>query len=106
MLFQMSAGAIAMARWLLPIPGAGSQFPHQEFVNGRVGEVVDVLGEWKLGDAELIANGAGLLLGDLRLQEFTDDARRFVLPLDSIARDLVAGAAHLHAQQCGCGEYG
>src|SRR5690606_27026361 len=30
--------------------GAGGQFPHQRFIDGRVGEVevVDVLGEWQL----------------------------------------------------------
>ncbi len=40
--------------------GAGSQLPHQGFIDRRIGEVeiVDVLGEGQLGDAELVANGA------------------------------------------------
>lgn len=45
----------------------------------RRSEVVDVLGERQLGDTELIANGACLLLG------VSDDARRFVLPIDAVA---------------------
>ncbi|MDT4868427.1 hypothetical protein FQZ97_1033890 [compost metagenome] len=76
--------------------GAGSQLPYQGLIDRRIveGEVVDVLGERQLGDAELVANGAGLLLGDLRLQEIADDARRFVLSLDAVSHDLVVSAAH------------
>lgn len=61
---------------LISDEGAGSQLSHQGFIGGRIGEVevvdvevVDVLGERQLGDAELVANGACLRLGDLRLQE-------------------------------------
>ncbi len=76
--------------------GAGSQFPHQGFIDRCIGEVeiVDVLCERQLGDAELVANGAGLLLGDLRLQKVADDARRFMLPFDAVAHDLVVSTTH------------
>ncbi|NVD41769.1 hypothetical protein HT585_23140 [Ensifer sp. HO-A22] len=54
----------------------GGQFPNQRLIDGRIGEVevVDILGERQLGDAELVANGAGLLLGDIRLEETAEDA--------------------------------
>lgn len=41
------------------------------FIDGRVGEVeaVDVFCQRQFGDAELVADGPGLSLGDLRLQE-------------------------------------
>ena len=41
------------------------------FIDGRVGEVevVDVFCQRQFGDAELVADGPGLFLGDLRLQE-------------------------------------
>lgn len=76
--------------------GAGGQFPHQDFIDGRVGEVevVDVFCQRQLGNTELVVNGPGLFLGDLRLQEVADDARWFVLPPDAIAHDLVVGAAY------------
>ena len=58
--------------------GACCQFADQGFIDRRVGkaEVVDVLGQRQLGDAQLVADRACLLLGDLRLQEVPDDARR------------------------------
>ncbi len=61
----------------------GGQFAHQGFIDGRVGEVevVNVFCQRPLGDAELVADRACLLLSDLRLQEITDDARWFVLRL-------------------------
>ncbi|MNT46366.1 hypothetical protein D3C72_1830030 [compost metagenome] len=76
--------------------GAGGQFSDQGFINGRVCkiEVVNVLCQRQFGDGELVANGACLFLGDLRLQEVPDNMRRFVLPFDPIAHDLVVGAAH------------
>jgi hypothetical protein len=47
--------------------GSGRQVADKAFIDGRVGEVevVDVLCERELGDAELVADGARLLLGDL-----------------------------------------
>ena len=49
--------------------GSGRQVADKAFIDGRVGEVevVDVLCERQLGDAELVADGARLLLGDLGL---------------------------------------
>jgi len=72
------------------------QIAHQAFVHRRAGEVevLDVLGQRQLGDGELVADRARLLLGDLRLQQVTDDALRLVLALDAVANDLVICAAH------------
>ncbi len=55
--------------------GAGGQFPHQDFIDGLVGEVevVDVFCQRQLGNTELVANGPGLFFGDLRLQKVTDN---------------------------------
>lgn len=76
--------------------GFGGQIADKAFIDGRVGEVkvVDVLCERQFGDAELVADGARLLLGDLGLQKIANDARRLMLPFDAVAHDLVIGAAH------------
>jgi len=75
---------------------AGGQFPDEPLVDRGVGkiELLDVLGQRQLGHGQLVADRAGLLLGDLRLQQVADDARRFMPALDAIAHDLVIGAAH------------
>jgi hypothetical protein len=76
--------------------GSGGQVADKAFIDGRVGkvEVVDILGERQLGDAELVADGAGLLLGYLGLQKIANDTRRLMMALDAVAHDLVIGAAH------------
>ncbi|CAM3906556.1 hypothetical protein AGRA671_28665 [Agrobacterium radiobacter] len=81
---------------LLGEEGSCRKLAHEPFVDRRVGEVevVDVLGQRQLGDGDLVFDGARLLLGDLRLKQVADDARRFVLPLDAGGHDLVIGAAH------------
>ncbi|MDH6235070.1 hypothetical protein M2281_005692 [Mesorhizobium soli] len=65
--------------------GAGSKLPDQGFIDGSVGKLEVVLGEWQFGDAQLVSDRPGLLLGDLGLQEIADDTRRLVLALDPIA---------------------
>jgi len=57
-------------------------------------EVVEVLGEWKLGDGELVPDRARLLLADLGVEQITDDALRLVLAFDSSGHDLVEGGLH------------
>lgn len=86
---------------LLGEEGPGCELAHQAFVDRRVGEVevVDVLGQRQLGDGDLVFDGARLLLGDLRLKQVTDDARRFVLSLDAGGHDLVIGATHAEQLQ-------
>jgi hypothetical protein len=81
---------------------AGGQIAHQALIDRCAGEVerVDVLGQRQLGDGHLVADGPGLFLGDLGLQEVADDAGRFVLALDACGHDLVIGAAHPVELQC------
>ena len=57
-------------------------------------EVVQILDQRQFGDGELIADRAGLLLGNLGLQQIADNAGRLMLPLDARGHDLVIGAAH------------
>ena len=88
----MQARAIAMARWVLPGAGAADQHEialvREEFAAGEVAhqglvdrraveaEVVDVLGQRQLGDRDLIADRARLLLGDLGREQVADDCGR------------------------------
>src|SRR4029078_1758840 len=57
-------------------------------------EVFDVLGEWKLGGAELVLDRPRLLLADLGGAQIADDALGFVLALDRGRHDLVEGGLH------------
>src|SRR4029078_8542705 len=57
-------------------------------------EVFDVLGEWKLGDGELVLDRSRLLLADLGGEQIADDALGFVLALDRGRHDLVEGGLH------------
>jgi hypothetical protein len=70
----MQARAIAMARWLLPVPVPSmSALPRNERPSGRIsnersidwraGEVVEVFGERQLCRRELVFDRARLLLG-------------------------------------------
>ena len=86
----MQLRAMAMARWVFA--GAGPADQHGiallgdeatagEVVDERLvdrrafePEVVDILGEWQLGDGELVLDRACLLLADLGVEQITDDA--------------------------------
>lgn len=72
------------------------QLAHEALVDGRHGEVelLDVLGQRQLGDRHLVADRTRLLLGDLGLEQVSDDPRWLVLALDAVRHDLVIGAAH------------
>src|SRR5262245_3172230 len=51
-------------------------------------EVGDILGEWQLGDGELVLDRPGLLLVDLGVEQVANDALWFVLSLDGGRHDL------------------
>jgi hypothetical protein len=55
---------------------AASEVIHERLVDRRAHEleVVEVLGEWQLGDGELVLDRACLLLADLGVEQITDDA--------------------------------
>src|SRR4029078_3025404 len=62
-------------------------------------EVFDVLGEWELGDGELVLDRSRLLLADLGGEQIADDALGFVLALDRGRHDLFEGGIHALARQ-------
>jgi hypothetical protein len=75
---------------------AASQVVDQRLVDRRALEleVVEVFGEWQLGDGELVLDRARLLLTDLGIEQIADDALRFVLAFDGRSHDLVEGGLH------------
>ena len=101
---------MAMARWVLPVPvppirttlrWSATKLPVARSLTrpSLIGVPVksncfDVLGQRQLGDGHLVADGSGLLLGDLGLQQVTHDPGRLMLALDAGGHDLVIGAAH------------
>src|ERR1700712_5718117 len=72
------------------------QIADQRLVDRRVAkqEVIDILGQWQLGDRDLVSNGPCLLLADLGGQQITDNAGRFMLALGRHSDDLVIGGLH------------
>ena len=106
----MQARAIAMARWVLPVPvpptsttlrwwarnSPVGEVAHQGLVDRRAreGELVDVLGERQLGDGDLVLDRARLLLGDLGLEQIADDRLWLVGALHGRLDDLVEGGLH------------
>ena len=106
----MQLRAMAMARWVLPVPvpptsttlrcWARKSPPARSRTSvSLIGvpsncEVVDVLGQRQLGDGELVLDRARLLLGDLGVEQIADDALRLVLALDGGGDDLVEGGLH------------
>src|SRR5271155_4280992 len=106
----MQLRAMAMARWVLPVPvpptsttlrcwamkPPPARFIHERLVDRRAFEleVIEVLGERQLGDGELVLDRASLLLVDLRVEQITDNALRFMLTFDGGGHDLVEGVLH------------
>src|ERR1700704_6070150 len=99
--------AMAMARWVLPVPvpptstalrwWAMKPPPARSCTSVWLIGVPsngDVLGERQLGDGELVLDRARLLLVDLSIEQITDDALRLVLAFDSRGHDLVEGGLH------------
>src|SRR5215831_5980672 len=81
---------------LLGDESSAGEIAHQCFVDRRAIEleVVEVLGEWQLGDGELVSDRARLLLVDLGGEQVADDALRFMLTFDGRGHDLVEGGFH------------
>jgi hypothetical protein len=81
---------------LLSQEGAGRQVPNQGLVDGGAVELElgQLFRQRRLGDAELIADRAGVLFGDLRLEQLADDLRHRMLALQPVADHLVEGGAH------------
>ena len=57
-------------------------------------EIIDVLGEGKLGDRELVIDRSRLLLTDLGAEQIADIPLRLMLALDGGRHDLVEGGLH------------
>ena len=99
-----------MAMWLLPVPVppdrdhvallrqevAAGQIAHQLLVDRRIleDEVGELLGERQLGYPHLVADRARVLLGDLGLEQGSNDLVDAVLALDAGGDDLVIGRPH------------
>ena len=75
---------------------ATGKVAHKGLVDRSVieGEVVDILGQRQLGDADLVADRACLLLSDLRRQQIADNMLRFMLTLHRRGGDLVERRLH------------
>ena len=75
---------------------AAGQIAHQLLVDRRIleDEVGELLGERQLGDPHLVADRACLLLGDLGLEQGSNDLVDAVLALDAGGDDLVIGRPH------------
>src|SRR5262245_43940437 len=101
--------AIAIARCVLPVPVPPTSTtlrcwatnpPPASSLKGLVNrhalelEVVEVLGEWQLGDGELVLDRARLLLADLGREQIADDALGFMLAFDGSSHDLIEGSFH------------
>jgi hypothetical protein len=70
-----------------------SEIAHQRLIDRGVVEVelVDLLGQWQLGDRHLVFDRACLLLADLGVQQVADELLGFVLALYGCGDDLVIG---------------
>ena len=96
MSFASAGSADQDAVALLGEKVALGEIAHEALVDRRAGEleVVEVLGQGKLGDRDLIFDRARLLFIDFGLQKIADDARRLMLSLDAGRHDLVIGGLH------------
>src|SRR5262249_60304694 len=81
---------------LLGDESAAGEIAHQCFVDRRTVEleVVEVLGEWQLGDGELVFDRARLLLVDLGGEEVAVDARRLMLAFNRSGHGLIERGLH------------
>src|SRR5262245_22720637 len=76
---------------LLGDESAASKIIDERLVDRRAVEleVFDVLGEWKLGNRELVLDRSRLLLADLGREQIADNALRHMLALGGGRHDLV-----------------
>src|SRR5882757_5961852 len=77
-------------------PGGRCRGAAYGFVDRRAAKskVINILGQWQLGDGDLILDRARLLLADLGAQQIADDALGFVLALHRGDDDLIEGRLH------------
>ncbi|GAB1717954.1 MAG: hypothetical protein NTAFB05_29960 [Nitrobacter sp.] len=75
---------------------AGGEIIDERLIDRRAFEleVIEILGQWQLGDGELVPDRPRLLLVDLGAEQVADDALGFVLALDGCRHDLVEGGLH------------
>src|SRR5260370_13903393 len=69
---------------------------HEGLVDRRAPELkaVEILGQWQLGDRELVFDRARLLLADFGVEQIANDLLGRVLAFDSSRHDLVGGSRH------------
>src|SRR5215470_2870936 len=75
---------------------AAGEISHQRLIDWCAVKykAVEILGQGKLGDGELVFDRAGLLLADLSPEQVADDVLRLVLTLNGGGHDLVEGGLH------------
>src|SRR5213595_4323474 len=112
----MQARAIAMARWLLPVPvpptntalrcSVRKEPPARSRTNASLTGVPAKsnssmsLASGSLAYAQLVLDRARLLLGDLGAEQVAEDARRLVPALDAGGHHLVVRRAHAVELEC------
>jgi hypothetical protein len=81
---------------LLGDEAASGEVVDERLIDRRAIElaVAKVLGEWQLGDGELVLDRARLLLVDLGVEQIADDLLRLMLAFDGGGHDLVEGGLH------------
>ena len=101
---------MATARWVFPVPvpptstdvalpfeeAAAGELLDQGLVDRRGGEVEvgQLLGRRQLGGGHLVFDRACPLVGDLDLQQRTDDLLHRMTALEPVGEDVVVGGAH------------
>ena len=101
---------MATARWVFPVPVpptstmlrllsqevAAGEFLDQGLIDRGSGEVEvgQLLGRRQPGGRHLVLDGARLLVGDLGLQQRTDDLLHRMTAFEPVGEDVVVGGAH------------
>jgi hypothetical protein len=80
---------------------AASEFAHQRFVDRAAGEfeVGQLLGQWQLGGGHLVADRAGLLLGDLGGEQITHDLLHGMLAFNPVGQHFIERGTHARELQ-------
>ncbi len=80
---------------------AAGELLDQGLVDWRGGEVEvgQLLGRWQPGGRHLVLDGARRLVGDLGLQQRTDDLLHRMTALETVGEDVVVGGAHARELQ-------
>src|SRR5271166_890046 len=80
---------------------AAGEFAHQTFVDRAAGEfeVSQLLGQWQLGGGHLVADRAGLLLGDLGCEQIAHDLLYGMLTFNPVGQHLIERGTHARELQ-------